>query len=325
MTVAVIGAAGHIGANVVQALLERGTPTRAVVNRNTGPIEHLDVERLHADVADLTSVSAAIDGADVVYNVAGVITMGRNPMMEKVNTLGAANVAKACQKSGTKLIHFSSIHALSIYPLDEPTTETRSLALDAPEGSYDRSKVDGDLAVMAQVEQGLDAVILHPTGVIGPADFNPSQMGAAMLAMAQRKLLGVVNAGFNWVDVRDVATAAVAASTRGQRGHRYLLPGHWCLLSDLASMVSEVTGRRVNNAAFPLWLAKAAAPFSEAWADLRSKDPLFTRESLRMLHGHRKIIGQKALDELGHSPRPIRETLHDLFGWFTKHGMLTDG
>ena len=75
MTVAVTGATGHIGANLVRALIDKGIPTRCLVHVNHRAIDGLDVEKVHGDLRDLDSLCRAFQGVDVVYHLAASISL----------------------------------------------------------------------------------------------------------------------------------------------------------------------------------------------------------------------------------------------------------
>jgi dihydroflavonol-4-reductase len=92
MTIAVTGATGHIGANLVRALSQRGTSVRALVHKSTTALEGLDVEMVYGDVCDLKSLLGCFSGVDTVYHLAGSIAITRrgDQSTEAVNYQGTA-------------------------------------------------------------------------------------------------------------------------------------------------------------------------------------------------------------------------------------------
>jgi dihydroflavonol-4-reductase len=237
--------------------------------------------------------------------------------MQQINIVGPRNVVAACLKTGVKrLVHFSSIHALSTQPKDGVVDETRGPSGDDGAPDYDCTKAAGEHEVQAGVKQGLDAVVLNPTGVIGPGDYRPSPMGAVFLKLYHRQIPSLIDGGFNWVDVRDVVSGALAAAERGRTGERYLLSGHWLSVRELAVLVEKETGRGPPWLVAPMWSARLAAPFAVAWAHLTNGRPLFTSASLHALRNHRQISHDKASRDLGYQPRPVEETVRDIFRWF---------
>jgi dihydroflavonol-4-reductase len=326
MTVAVTGATGHIGANLVRALINEGRSTRCLVHVNCQAVDGLDIERFQGDVRDLESLCRAFQGADVVYHLAASISLSMAdwPILEAINVTGTRNVVAACLRTGVRrLVHFSSIHALVQEPLTIPVDESRPLVESRHYPPYDRSKAAAEREVRRGMEKGLDAIIIYPTAIIGPYDYQLSYFGEALLAMAQRRLPALVTGGFDWVDVRDVVAGAMLAEEKAPAGASYLLSGHWVSMCDIAAMVKEITGIATSRMVCPLWLARIGAPFIKVISQLNGKRPLYTSVSLRALKSNRHISHERAKRELGYKPRPFRETLVDTLRWFEENGQLT--
>jgi len=324
MPALVTGATGLVGNNLVRHLLELGRPVRALVFGDDEPLKGLEIERVAGDVCNPVGLTQATRGIDVVYHVAGAVSIDkdqRRTLLEDVNVQGTANVVQACLDSGVRrLVHFSSIHALSYLPKDRPIDETRELALDgARHLAYDHTKARGELAVLEGVQRGLDAVIVNPVGIFGPYDFLPSTGGELLLQLTGRKLAGLVRGGFYWVDARDVVRAAVLAEERGRRGERYILAGGYATFKSIACWVEEVTGAKPPWLNVPIWLARAAAPLAAWGSRLAGHRPLFTPESIRIITCHQSIETTKAADELGFRPRSIQESVQDSVRWLRDH------
>lgn len=320
MVVAVSGATGHIGGHLVRALLARGDRVRALVRGDAAVLRGLEIEVVRGDARDPGAVSSLLATADLAFDLAARISIDPRDDAEvsSNNVQACRTVADACLARGIRLVHFSSIHALR--SSDGPIDETAPLAVDHP-FAYDRSKARGESEVIDRVARGLDAVILNPTAVIGPLDFRPSEMGRFLLRLARRRLPCLVDGGFNWVDARDVAAGAVAAADRGRSGERYLLPGTWKSVRDIAGIARDVAGVRPPRLTLSVGTALMGVPFAAALSRITGARPIFTRLSLDALRHHRHVRGDKAAEELGYRTRPIEETLADTFAWFAGEGM----
>lgn len=322
----VTGASGHLGANLVRALLDRGRPVRVVQlpSDPTPALEGLAVERVTGDVLDESSLRRAFHGAGTVFHLAGIISIegGRLGKVRAVNVGGVRNSAEVARAEGVRrFVHCSSIHAFDPVPLRRAVDEHRRRPLNGGRAAYDRSKAGGEAELRKSVERGLDAVTVNPTGIIGPYDFQPSRMGRVFLMMRAGKLPALPDGGFNWVDVRDVVDALLLAETRGVRGESYIAAGHWQSMRDLAELVSAVTGSRVPPIV-PMGLARLGIPLVGAVDRRLGRDPLFTSESLGALRAYRHIDHAKATRILGYMPRPTRETVEGLFLWFAETGVI---
>jgi dihydroflavonol-4-reductase len=321
----VTGASGHIGANLVRALLGRGRRVRALVHKNTMAIDGLPVEVVRADLLDGAAVWRACVGAGTVFHLAGKISAGWEPAAEvhAINVTGTRNVIEACIASGVRrLVHFSSIQALSGKDsVDEACDLVASD--DRTRGTYDRAKAEAERLVLASVERGLSAVVVNPTAVLGPYDFQRSPMGEVLAALGRGKLPALVAGGAcDFVDVRDVAEGALAAEQSGGCGERYILSGTRLSLVELARQWAGVTARPAPRFVVPMGLARLAAPFAPVWARWHGRRPLFTAESLRVLRTQPPTSHRKAQAELGYGPRPIDETLRDTCAWMKSQGWL---
>ena len=177
-------------------------------------------------------------------------------------------------------------------------------------------------AVLAGIEQGLNAVILNPVGIFGPNDFAPSPGGEFILQLLRRKLPGLVQAGYHWVDVRDVVVAAIAAENRGHTGERYILAGDYASFKEIANWVCETTGVRRPLFNVPVWIAKIVAPFAVMYSRWLGIRPLVTPEAVQIVECHQKISTEKAAVELGFRNRPIKETITDTTLWIQDHASL---
>lgn len=325
MTVVLTGGTGHIGANLTRALLSAGRRVRLLVHEDTDGLAGLDVETVTGDVRDPDALSRAFEGADVVYHLASKISIEprEDALCQAINVGGTRNVVAACLRQGVRrLVHCSSVHALRQAPFDSPIDEDRPPADEKHDLHYDRSKAGGEREVRAGIAQGLDAVILNPGGVIGPHDYRPSRMGDVLLKMYHGTLPGLVKAGYDFVDVRDVIAGAMAAETRGVTGRRYLLTGHWVTMPEIAALVGTFPGARPPHFAWPMWLARVGAPFVAGWARMRRQRPLYNSTSLKILRGNSRFVRRNSDTDLGYTARPLQETISDTLTWFRDHGQI---
>jgi len=285
----------------------------------------LNVERVSGDVRDIAALRRLFDGVEVVYHLAGIISIvgEQGGLVSAINVDGARNAAAAARECGVRrMLHASSVHAFMQEPLDEPLDETRARVSSPSYPAYDRSKARGEAEVRKAVERGLDAVIVHPTGVIGPLDYEPSRMGRVFLKLYQGKLPALVPGGFDFVDVRDVVLGMIGAVEKGRTNESYLLSGHWQSVAQLAAIAEAVTGVRAPGPTIPMWLARAAAPLAVGYARLTGSDPVFTGESLHALRGNKRMLHDKAAREFGYDPRPTEESVRDIYTWFAEAGAI---
>jgi len=319
MTVLVTGATGHVGSNLVRMLLGRGESVRALVRDGRRALDGLDVECVSGHVHDPGGLDKAMKGVSEVFHLAAVISIlgDRNGEVARVNVEGTRAVARSARQAGVRrMVHMSSCHA---FDLDASSIDETSARPKPTDPFYNRSKALGEAALREEIALGLDAVIVNPTGVIGPFDFGPSRMGRFFLALARGGLPSLIDGGFDFVDVRDLAASTIAAATKGRTGENYLLGGRYVHVRDVAAAAAAVTGVRAPRIVAPMWIARAGAPIMDVFGNATGKEPLYTSESLHALRAGR-IDSKRAAAELGHAPRPLADTVGDVYAWFEQTG-----
>jgi dihydroflavonol-4-reductase len=324
MKIAVTGANGHVGANLCRSLLAEGHQVKALVHHHKNAIEGLEVEIIEGSVNDPEALRKLFKDAEIVFHLAAIISIdGQKEKLLKVNYEGTRTLIQTIRENGVRrLIHFSSIHALMHYPFDEPMDETRPLMIDGPTW-YEVTKSRADKMVMEATKDGLDAIVINPTAIVGPNDFKPSLVGTVLLRLYKNSLPALVPGGYNWVDVRDVVHGAIGAMNHGRKGERYILGGKWVSVRDLAMIVEKVTGKKVNKFTIPTGLAKIGVPFIKAYAKVTGQEPLYTGESLSTLvEVNKKISSNKAGTELGYHSRDLEITVRDTIDWFRNNKYL---
>jgi dihydroflavonol-4-reductase len=292
---------------------------RALVHHDTRGLEGLHVERVKGDVRHLQSLKRAFVDADVVYHAAGhiSISMGGWQHLEAVNVHGTRNVVEACLQCGVRrLVHFSSVETLLGKPSHEPVDELHAPVESRRHLPYARSKAAAEQHVRSGLARGLDAVILYPSAIIGPHDYRLGFPNAGLLSICRGRLWALVDGGFDWVDVRDVAEGAAQAARRASPGRRFILSGHWASLHDLAILANEISGVRVPRLIFPIWLAHIGAPCATILSRLFGQRPLYTSAALKPLRGNHRFSHARATRELAYRPRPLKETVADTLHWF---------
>jgi dihydroflavonol-4-reductase len=164
--VAVTGASGHIGANLVRELIDRGYEVVALIRQSSVALEGLDVVKVQGDVSDQQSLCRAFRGVEQVYHLAAYISMqtGDLEKLMSVNVEGTRNVIAACLSEGVStLVYFSTIHALDQQPLDQAVTEENPLLAGQQDssGDYEYSKAQAE-ELVRQIDSTVRIKIISP-------------------------------------------------------------------------------------------------------------------------------------------------------------------
>ena len=319
----VTGGSGHLGANLVRLLLESGWRVRCLIHKDSKALKGLDIEKTHGNLTSASFLSSQMDGCDVVFHLAAYVAVEDVDIfrMKKINIEGTQNMCEAALNSNiSRFIHFSTIHAFEQQPIKQMLSEERPLVYGSNAMPYDESKALAQKKVYEACDRGLNASILHPAGVLGPHDYKPSRMGQVLMNIMNRKMLLTLNAGYNWVDARDVAKSAINCVDAGKTSQNYILSGEWSSFPQIAEIVSNKLKIRTTYATFPLWAAYTGIPFSWLKSKITGKRPSLTSGGLHALAVQSKFVSNKlAQKELGHSARSLEQTINDTIDWMQKH------
>ena len=320
----VTGALGHLGSTVVLQLLLRGFPVRGLILPGQADKRRvpLGVRYYEGDVRSIESMRPLFENVRqrpvVVIHTAGIVNISdkHSDTMREVNVTGTKNIIELSLEYKVKrLVYVSSVHAI---PEGAPLSVMREAESFSPSlvvGPYAKTKAEATALVLASCSRGLDAVVVHPSGIIGPFDTQGNHLVQLIHDYVSGKLPACVKGGYDFVDVRDVSAGCIAAALRGRSGQCYILSNRHYEIRELLDMVRlEQGGRRLP--VLPMWAAKAAEPLLSFAAKVTHKRALYTKYSLYTLTTNDRFDHSKATAELGYRPRDLRLTIRDTLRWF---------
>ncbi len=324
----VTGAAGHLGNVLVRELLSKGENVKALVlpGEDLRSLEGLDIECIEGNILCKDDLRRAFEGIDTVFHMAALvaITTDQEDLLKRVNIDGTQNVIEVVKEMGVnRMIYTSSIHALERVPDGVGIDETLKFDANNMAGAYDRTKAAASLLVLDAVRSGLDAVIVCPTGVIGPYDFRRSELGEVIIDWMKSKPSISMQGHFDFVDVRDVAQGHILAKDSGKTGELYLISGEQTEISTLRSLVQSAMGIKTHEIKFTAPIAYLVAPIAELYYRITKTRPKFTRYSIETLQSNSQISSTKAKQQLGYQPRNVAVTIKDTVQWWLQNHSLT--
>jgi len=326
-TVLLTGASGFVGSAVARRLREEGFQVRVLV-RATSPVAHLadlGLEFVTGDLRDAESVRRAMAGVRHLFHVAADYRLwARNPdELTQTNVAGTRLLMQEAMRAGVeRVVYTSSVATLAARADGVSADETMPLTEDKAIGVYKRSKVAAERAVEALIAEGLPAVIVNPSTPIGPRDVKPTPTGRIIVEAASGRMPAFVDTGLNMVHVDDVAAGHFLAFERGRIGERYVLGGQNATLAEILATVAQVVGRRPPRIRIPRQALMPFAHVTEAVARITGREPMLTRDGLRMSKNKMFFSSAKAEAELGYSARPYGEGITDAIEWFRRAGYL---
>jgi dihydroflavonol-4-reductase len=320
----ITGATGLLGNALTRELLKRGRNVKALVRKSSYTTSFADcaVEKSFGDILDLESLKKAFNGAEHVYHLASEVSImpGLHKRLREINIAGTDNVIKACLACKVKrLIYTSSIHAFRESKCSTIIDETLPYDPHNRMGEYNRTKAHASMAVLEAVKtQGLDAVIVCPTGIMGPYDFKLSNMGSMFIDYFTGKQKIIVDGAFDFVDARDAAIGHILAAQKGENGQSYMLSGQRVTMSELMLILKDITGIPIPKYKLPVWVAYPVAMLTPIYYRITGHKPVFTIYTLRTLRSNSFISHKKATDQLGYNPRPLAQTIKESVDWLKK-------
>ena len=329
----VTGAAGFLGGTICRQLIERGDNVRAFVLPGDPAMKYVprEAEIVEGDLTDMDSLEklfAVEEGTEtIVLHIASIVTVNpdySSKVME-VNVDGTRNIIRLClsHPECKKLVYCSSTGAIPEAAMGKAIKEVRRFDPDEVVGCYSRSKAMASQAVLDAVhEQGLNACIVHPSGIMGPEDYAIGETTGTLIKIIKGEMLAGIDGSFNLCDVRDLAAGTIAAADKGKAGECYILANEPVSFRDFSRMVSDEAGCKKVGMFLPIWAANMMGGMMEKQAKKKGTKPMMTRFSVYNLARNNKFDSTKAIRELGYSTRSYRDTIHDEIAWLKETGKI---
>lgn len=315
----VTGALGYLGSTIVHDLVLMGKKVRGFDLKNVRHNNLKDkIDMVYGDITNYDDVERLLNVREkniYVIHCAAIVSISSfpNKKLSKVNVDGVKNIIDCSIKHKVKkFVHVSSVHAI---PPGEKGTVIKEITHFNPKlviGPYAKTKAEASQYVLESVKRGLDATIVHPSGLIGPNDFGNSNMTRLFIDYINGKLSAVVDGGYDFVDVRDVSKAIIQALFKGQKGKCYILSNQYFPVKELLNIAAKVAKKEKVKKIMPYWFAKSMAFFAEIYYMIRKTPPLFTSYSLYTLNSNALFSHKLATKELGFQPRAIEDTIKDM-------------
>ena len=314
----ITGANGHLGGTIVRMLNGRPVQVRGLVfgdkkKQDTGSIHYYS-----GDVREPETLRPLFEGCEdmetIVIHTAGIIDISNHvsPELYDVNVNGTKNILALCREYPVKrLVYVSSVHAIPEQKRGNVTGEIRDFSPDAVVGRYAKTKAEATREVLRAAQEGLDAVVVHPSGILGPYDRSGNHLVQMVAEYLHGTLPACVKGGYDFVDVRDVAEGCLLAAEKGRKGECYILSDRYCEIREVLEIAGDVSGKK-KLPVLPLWMAKMAAPFIQLHARRKKRRPLYTAYSLHVLGTGERFSHKKATEELGYHPRGLKVTIRDM-------------
>lgn len=319
MRVLVTGSTGFVGSALCRALVERGYSVRAF-HRPTSDLrllQGLAVEHMLGDLTQPETVRTAMAGIDAVFHAAAWVRMNDLGRLYAVNVEGTRTVLQAALKAGVRrLVYTSSVAALGFPAPGETSLMNEYHTWNSrPEFfPYGYAKYLAELEIQKGVAQGLEAVIVNPSFILGAGDIY-RQSSSIIRQIANRKIAAVVEGGSNVIHIADVAEGQIAALERGRVGERYIFGGSNVTYLELARLIAQATGVTSPTVVLPggpVRALRGVAHLLERFLEFPVSPDVFILAGRYLYCDTAKARTQLNLPE----PRPLEQAIAEAHAWF---------
>jgi dihydroflavonol-4-reductase len=324
MRALVMGATGFVGGNIVRACLERGWEVRALRRRAdaVGAIGDISdmVEWYQGDLShmDDAMLNEMMRGCDIVFHAAAPYPHAEKNLRHILSycVMQTRSILAAASRVKVKRFVYTSSFTTVGQSRDLRFADEDDFYVPGTIRSvYYATKFAMEMEVWRASAEGLPAIILNPTIILGPGDVKPAT-GELLLRIAKRQIWFSFLASVNIVDVRDVALAHASAAEQGRVSQRYIIGGHNMTLREFLEKTASIAGVPQPKVEIP---ARAIHKI----LGLAKVLPLTSIDIVQTVRYWQPMNIEKARRELGLDPRPLEATVSDSLKWFREHGYLS--
>jgi dihydroflavonol-4-reductase len=313
----------------VRELISRKYKVFAFVEKNkeSKTISDLDLEMIQGNILEKSDVLSATEHMDVVIHCAAMTNMypPRMEMVNKVNIQGTENMIAASQHNGVKrFIYVGTANSFRSGNKQNPGNELNEYGAGRYGLDYMDSKYKAQLIVLDKVQkEGLDAVVVNPTFMIGPYDSRPSS-GEMIRGVYNKKVPGYPLGGKNYVSVKDVSVAISNAITKGKKGNCYILGNENLTYKEAFEKIARCTNSKAPRLKLSKSLIRTYGKGATIFAKIFNLNPKITHELAILASETHYYSAQKAVSELEMPQTPIEEAINECYNWFIENDYLTE-
>ncbi|GAB3918895.1 NAD-dependent epimerase/dehydratase family protein [Mucilaginibacter boryungensis] len=310
----ITGATGFLGSEVAKQLAEQGKRIRCT-KRASSVIPDLllpygnMIDWVDADMMDHPALEDAFEGVTQVYHCAAWVSLkqaDKDPMI-RTNVEGTANVVNLCLQYGVRLVHVSSVAAIGEAKPGEMINENHHLDQTGDHDGYATSKLESEMEVWRGIAEGLDAVIVNPTIIIGP---NAGTAGSGQLFETVRKGLKYYTSGsIGFVDVEDVAKSMIMLMESGITEQRYIINAENRPYQNIVTEIARGFNLPAPAKQAKPWMMELAWRGAALWAAIRGGAPAIDKVAARSASVERNYDNSKIKQAIAINFKPISQSI----------------
>lgn len=307
----VTGAAGLLGSELVKQLLEKGYKVTAIYNSTSPDRTHPNLTTQQCDILDTGGLEEIMRGITHVYHCAAIVSFEPKDKYRllKINVEGTANVVNACLDAGVqKLVHVSSVAALGRIRNGEVVNEQMNWSAETSNSVYSKSKYLGELEVWRGIGEGLQALTVNPSIILGGNNWKYGS--AALFKTAYDEFKWYTEGITGFVDVSDVARAMILLMNSKISGQRFILSAENLSYKEIFSLIAKCFGKKPPPKRVSPFMGEIIWRLEAIKAGFTGKKHLLTKETARTAQASVYFDNSKILNELpGFNFTPVAITI----------------
>ncbi|MBX3254370.1 MAG: NAD-dependent epimerase/dehydratase family protein [Chitinophagaceae bacterium] len=278
----VTGGTGLLGSYLLRALVAQGKTVSALYRTAIPDAGYAkSVRWIKGDVLDTVILEEAMAQAQEVYHCAAVVSFNpaRKYEMLKINAEGTANVVNAALHTGIrKMLHVGSVSALGRSKEGIPISENDPWnEEDKNNSNYGRSKYFAELEVWRGVSEGLNAVIINPSTILGVSNWNEGS--SALFKKAWQEFAWYTEGAGGFVDVEDVTQAMIQLMESDITGEKFIVSAENRPFKSVFTLMATAYGKKPPYKKAPALVIRMLCLLEKWRCALTNKEPLITRET----------------------------------------------
>jgi dihydroflavonol-4-reductase len=277
----VTGGAGLLGTALIEELLAKGKKIKAIYNKTAlADFGDSNLIAVQADILDVIALEEVMEGVTEIYHCAGLVSFlpGDEAKLYKINVEGTANIVNAALSAGVKkLVHVSSVAALGRIRENEVITEKMQWSPATSNSKYGHSKYLGEMEIWRGVAEGLNAVVVNPVIILGPADWNDSS--TKIFKSAYEEFARYTDGTTGFVDARDVAAAMIALMESDISSERFILSAENVTYQSVFNMMAKAFNKKPPHKKVTPFIAKIVWRMEALKSFFTGAQPLITKET----------------------------------------------
>jgi dihydroflavonol-4-reductase len=291
----VAGGTGYLGSHFLYNLVLLGKPVRALYRDKEKLDYFMKFRKFYPEVND-----QMLDKIEWVK--------GDKKRLFKTNVQGTANIVNACLEHQIgRLCHVSSISALGDSEDGEPIDESHLWSKTPSASPYSYSKFRGEMEVWRGIHEGLQAVIVNPSVIIGPGMWYGSS--ASIYRQIYSGLNYYPTGASGYIDVRDVAKIMIRLTESDISGERFILSAENLSHHEVLNYLAEGMKKGLPSRPLTPLMIKMACHLEKIRSLFTGSQPRITRQSMKISTSVTAYSNRKIVEALSVNFRPVREAL----------------